>query len=229
MKTAGRAQKTAARRAWVDTRWALALALLAANSTVAARDPDPTVTVRLYNYARVPSGVLGGALSEATRIFSAAGVDLVWLDCVDPWSQSRLGSASTEPAGKAGCDGQVRGATVVLQILPRSTPVSKASPDAMFGFATGSDLAAVFYGRVQDLAWGAARNEIPLILGAVMAHELGHLLLGANSHSPSGIMCAKWDREYVRLALRGYQHFSPEQSASLREAVVRRQKGIVQP
>jgi len=152
-KTAGRTQRTAARRAWVDTRWALALALLAASSIVAAGKPDPTLRVRVYDYAEVPRGVLGGAEKEAARIFSAAGMDMVWLDCFNPWSQSSLGLEPAEPAGQAGCDGQVKGATVALQILPRSAPACKTLPDEMFGVATGRDLASVFYGRVQDLAW----------------------------------------------------------------------------
>ena len=101
----------------------------------------------------------------------------------------------------------------------------------MFGFATGRDLASVFYERVKDLAWGADKdgNEIPLILGNVIAHEVGHLLLGTNSHSPAGIMCANWDQEYVRLAMRGHQFFSLDESAALGAAVIRRNREIAQP
>ena len=68
-----------------------------------------------------------------------------------------------------------------------------------------------------------------MILGDVIAHELGHLLLGTNSHSPVGIMCANWDQDYLRLALRGRQLFSPEQSALMRAAVVRRHAELIQP
>jgi len=93
----------------------------------------------------------------------------------------------------------------------------------MFGFATG-DMASVFYGRVEDFASDADfnGNEMPLILGDVMAHELGHLLLGTNSHSPAGIMRANWDREHVRRAFRGCEIFSPQESALIRATVARR-------
>ena len=37
------------------------------------------------------------------------------------------------------------------------------------------------------------------LLGAVMTHEVGHLLLPAFSHSPSGIMRARWDECIVRV------------------------------
>ncbi|MEO5822443.1 MAG: hypothetical protein ABIT71_18195 [Vicinamibacteraceae bacterium] len=34
---------------------------------------------------------------------------------------------------------------------------------------------------------------VALILGRVTAHEIGHLLLGTNSHAPTGLMQATWD------------------------------------
>ena len=82
-----------------------------------------------------------------------------------------------------------------------------------------------------DLAWNVDKdgNEIPLILGDVIAHELGHLLLGTNSHSPTGIMCANWDHDYLTLALRGRQLFLPEQAASMRAIVIRRYAPSTKP
>ena len=75
MKAEGRRQATAARRAWVDGSYALALAMLVATSALAATEPDLMVTVLVYNYAGVSSKVLGDAEKEASRVFTAAGVD----------------------------------------------------------------------------------------------------------------------------------------------------------
>ena len=36
-----------------------------------------------------------------------------------------------------------------------------------------------------------------------MTHEIGHLLLGTNSHAANGIMLANWGRKYVKLVSRG--------------------------
>jgi len=205
--------------------------LLVANSALAAGEPDLTVRVRVYNYANVSSRVLSDSEEEASRIFMASGVDTTWVDCLAP--QIHVQSAPADQAGKVNvdCAGPVTEATAVLRILPRSTPANRAFRDTMFGFATGRDMASVFYEHVKDLAWGADKdgNEIPLILGNVIAHEVGHLLLGTNSHSPAGIMCANWDQEYVRQALRGHQLFSREQSAVMRATVARRNQEIVQP
>jgi hypothetical protein len=50
------------------------------------------------------------------------------------------------------------------------------------------------------------------MLGHVISHEIGHLLLGTNSHSPSGIMRAQWDREQLSLAVAGLLTFTKSQS-----------------
>ena len=233
MKTVGGKRRTAARRAVTDCSCALALAILMTSPANAARQSDLTISVRVYNYAKVSRRVLDGAEREAGRVLSAAGIDTRWVDCLAPQDQAQSGPESAEPAKEANsdCGTPERGATVGLRIINASTGRSKNFSDEMFGFATGSDLATVFYQRVEDLAWGADKdgNETHLILGDVIAHEFGHLLLGTNSHSPAGIMCANWDREYLLLALRGHGLFSPEQSALIRAAVRHRNAEIVQP
>jgi hypothetical protein len=233
MKTVGRRQKAAARRAWVEGFCALALVMPAASSALPAGDPDLTVRVRVYNYAQVPSDALGDAEKEASRIFAAAGIDTLWADCSATPTQVQSMSATTgQPAEvHAECAGQVTGATVALRILPRSTPASRAFRDTMFGFADVPSMASVFYGRVEGLTLSVngGEREAPVILGDVIAHEIGHLLLGTNSHSPSGIMCAKWDKGYLRLAVMGFQKFSPEQSAVMRVTVLRRHAASIQP
>jgi hypothetical protein len=233
MKTVLEKRKAAARRAWVVCAYALASALVVGSSARAEGESGLTVSVRVYNYAGVSKRVIGGAEREAGRVFTAAGIDMTWLDCLAPRAQVGSGPtlAETTNGASSDCDASVKGATVGLRLLSRSSNPSKDFSDEMFGFATGSDLASVFYQRVVDLAWGVDKdgNEIPWILGDVIAHELGHLLLGTNSHSPAGIMCANWNEDYLRLALRGRQLFSQEQSASMRATIARKQAELIQP
>jgi hypothetical protein len=59
------------------------------------------------------------------------------------------------------------------------------------------------------------------VLGHVMAHELGHLLLGSNAHSRQGIMCPNWHAGELRLASMGGLLFSEEQGRFMREGAVR--------
>jgi len=230
MKTVGKSQKGAGRRAWVDCGCALAVAMLMASSAGAAGLSELTVTARVYDYASVPSSVIRSAEAEATRIFAAAGIDMTWVDCSGTRVPARSGLAQAEEA-TTGCFAPVTGADVVVRILSRSTPANRAFRDTMFGFAEGNFVASVFYARVEDFAHGPYGNQtdIPVILGVVIAHEVGHLLLGTNSHSRTGIMCGKWDGESLRLAREGFQTFSAEQAAVMRTAVLRKRTEIGQP
>ena len=58
--------------------------------------------------------------------------------------------------------------------------------------------AYIFYDRILDHARLTGSN-VARLLGAVIAHEVGHLLLPAFSHSPTGIMRAHWGGRIVRV------------------------------
>ena len=93
----------------------------------------------------------------------------------------------------------------------------------MLGFALPCDrrgtacVGYVLYPRIETLAAdGDATASVTL--GHVMAHEIGHLLLGPG-HTPSGIMQARWNRDVLQSAARDDLHFTDEQSARLQAAV----------
>ena len=52
-------------------------------------------------------------------------------------------------------------------------------------------LCDVFFNRILRLH-GSGRADLAHILGIVIAHELGHLLLGFNAHSAEGLMKAQF-------------------------------------
>jgi hypothetical protein len=54
------------------------------------------------------------------------------------------------------------------------------------------------------------------LLGYVVVHELGHLLLGLDSHSAEGVMRGKWDLEALRQAARGTLIFSASEAERMR-------------
>src|SRR5262249_7027598 len=87
--------------------------------------------------------------------------------------------------------------------------------------AKGLCCANVSYPRVQDLAkrWEV---EAQYILGAAVAHEIGHLLLGPKAHSTPGIMRAHWDRAAARLTTTGEFLFTPQQAVRMRAEVKKR-------
>ena len=84
---------------------------------------------------------------------------------------------------------------------PNRAPFHDATSE-VFGVAFLSDegtgcYSDVFYDRAMELHadWHVGLSDI---LGSVMAHELGHLLLGSNSHSPAGVMRAHWQGEELQ-------------------------------
>jgi hypothetical protein len=147
----------------------------------------------------VPIDVLLRAKDETARIYADAGVRLAWSD----------------PS----------------RILPRLTVMVVSNPDAWqkrvgahaLGAAPGSDdgtgrLVYAFYGRI-----GAAsqqhRTDVGKLLGYVMAHELGHILLAGGSHSPTGIMSDRWGQFTMDLVAENLLRFTKEEAESIRTSV----------
>ena len=60
-----------------------------------------------------------------------------------------------------------------------------------------------------------------------MAHELGHLLLGANAHSKWGLMRARWTREDLVAADRGELSFSNSERIRIHNALIARYQAQV--
>ena len=60
-----------------------------------------------------------------------------------------------------------------------------------------------------------------------MAHELGHLLLGANAHSKWGLMLARWTREDLVAADRGELSFSNLERNRIHNALIARYQAQV--
>src|SRR5689334_15085747 len=58
-----------------------------------------------------------------------------------------------------------------------------------------------------------------VVLGTVLAHEIGHLLLGRNSHSATGIMRARWQSRDFYAVLKGASGFSAAESKRIREQI----------
>jgi hypothetical protein len=54
------------------------------------------------------------------------------------------------------------------------------------------------------------------MLGAAIAHELGHLFLPSGGHSARGLMRAPWDRVDILNADGPGLRFTPEQGALIR-------------
>jgi len=90
--------------------------------------------------------------------------------------------------------------------------------EAEYGYTAIPVLATIYY---QKIALRAQRDnanyELPTLLGCVMAHELGHLLLGTPGHSNAGIMQPEWGGVQIRQALTNRLFFTREESSRIQE------------
>src|SRR5689334_18016613 len=92
------------------------------------------------------------------------------------------------------------------------------------------DHAGVFYSRIVKVAGNPTRSvgaSEPEILGHVISHELGHLLLHTNMHSPGGLMAADWTPQDFYAIRHSKLLFTQSEAAILRRAVVRREDSAV--
>jgi len=158
---------------------------------------QPTVHVLIMNRAEVPADTLDRAQDDATRAFHLSGIDLVWVDA---------------KACLAGC--------LTVRIVTQPVSAKSRNPH-MLGVAPSTPEARginlwIFYPRIRAYSAELGMRTSQL-LGHVMAHELGHLLLPNGAHSVAGLMRPEWDRLQVRTAAEGLLTFTAEQAALIRE------------
>jgi len=127
-------------------------------------------------------------------------------------------------------------ADIQVNIFPDATPNPGGTADNVAGVAPGAGpdrtLADVFYGKVRALFWKISsaylkgdidwRVSEGQLLGYVIAHEVGHLLLNQQVHSSRGIMRGEWVFADFRDMMSGMLQFTPLEVQRLRAEVLRR-------
>ena len=123
------------------------------------------VAVAICDAGNAPADILASAEGVAGDVYRAIGVAIEWSD--------------------AGCAAGERSLTV--NVIARNASELTVT-DETLGFAEpGTSLATILYDRVVVFARRYhVKREV--LLGYVVAHELGHLLLPPNSHSTKGVM-----------------------------------------
>lgn len=179
----------------------------------------PEVSISVHDYADVPTILLTVAEDQAREIFRQAGLETVWLNCSPKLEKLGLEPRSCYFADTTHLTLKISPHAVNAQVRDRIDVLGTAYPDDKgVGY-----FAYVFYDRIQELAQRQKLGHA--LLADVMAHEIGHLLLGSNSHSLSGIMCAHWDYDELRNVAEGIMSFVPPQPRIIRDRLRARQSG----
>ena len=170
-----------------------------------------TLMVFVVDYVGVPASILEHATEETTRIFRGSNVEVLWLKKGDARFENPL----------------VLTSVVTVHILSREMVHLGKMPKGAMGWAARSTrVVKVSYIGVQALVDDNALlssnrrdQETACILGHIVAHEIGHLLLPSSSHASAGIMRARLDR---RLAVMGALFFSADEAQGIQTKLAKR-------
>lgn len=176
---------------------------------LAAIDRNLQFTVFVYNDADAPERLLIGAEQDAGRVFVEAGLQAVFVNC-------RTGERSVDTPE---CGPVPAPAQLVVRLVPRSRTLGETAFGVAFLMSGGGTFADVFFDPLKRLRTENVRLVEASILGHVMAHEIGHLLLGSNAHSRHGIMQACWKRDQLRSIATGGLWFTSEQAVEMQRKV----------
>jgi hypothetical protein len=170
------------------------------------RSAPVSLTVSIFNDAGVPTSVLQQAESRARAVLSDAGVSLTWLDCGVPghWR------------AELGC----QAIAFPTHFSVRLVGGRKAVSNDTFGQSYLNERGEGNYANVYVTPLSSAKALSVIqegdLLGYVVAHELGHLLLGKESHSAGGLMRARWEVAELQKGSRGTLLFSRDEAEKIR-------------
>lgn len=145
-------------------------------------ETDPhgkTIIVRVENVAALRPGDLHFATDRAAEVFARIGVEIRF---IDPLQVVSAGLRPVFTVVIANADAAPGDASLYIDALGVARPTVRR--------------AHVFYDRIAALNARSPR-PIPTILGDVIAHELGHLMLSSRAHAMEGIMRAGVDMKEV--------------------------------
>lgn len=175
--------------------------------SLTAGTPAARLTVCLCNHANVEIETVVRGQKEASRIFREAGIELSWTSCP-------ISERDSERSSELSSTGACCQSAPIVRIVEGGTI---QDPRSFLGGIARDNQVTLFY---RPIARASDGHDIPrgILMGHVMAHELGHLLLGAK-HSSSDIMGARFQRMEVDLMRKGCLLFTARQAQWMRGSV----------
>jgi len=179
-----------------------------------AGPPDRRLTIRLYDYAGIAPATLERARHAARRVLLDAGIDAGWEQCRTSNSEARRDASCVQDAGAHVIQLRIHPKEMAKKLTKRGIELGYSIPlEQGYGIIAG-----VYWDRTATVARERGL-DLHVLLGHTMAHEVGHLLLGSNSHAARGITRPNWGDREVRLAVTGILGFTEEQAERMRAQV----------
>jgi hypothetical protein len=149
---------------------------------VTSDEREAIIVLHVVNLAAISREVLNQVKGHVARPYAGIGVRTIWVD-------------SEQAVGKH----QDGGLHLTVMLLPREIAGRKISVEGISHDALGRahpaiGRAYIFCDRVASMP---GPKFFAIQLGAVIAHEVGHLVLPEKSHSRHGVMRAEIDAKYA--------------------------------
>ena len=196
---------------WGKKQLGWAVAVLCGMSLGWGQSPRATLSqldVAVFNDAGVDPQIVREAEDRAAQVFRVAEIEVHWRN-----TQPEQTTASAESASRE------HGMLVSVRILPRSRDLAVDTLGVAFiGKSGHGQQADIFYDGIAKLS-GSESHKVAAFLGAVIAHEVGHLLLGSKSHSAAGIMQGHWHESDLKLVALGEFGFGPAQKVKMQRRI----------
>ena len=164
------------------------------------------LVVRVYDTTGMSASKLELARADVGQTLTAIGIEPIW-----------------RPCHATGCVGRPKPHDVSVRIV-KSGPASEFGSLGYSSIDTeqqAGTLATIYADRVDSLAAQAGMDG-GVLLGRVIAHEIGHLLLGAPEHGRQGLMRAVWRVEELRRERSIDWVFSGQEGALMRRHLIAR-------
>jgi hypothetical protein len=166
----------------------------------AKTDTSPAIQILLYNYVKASNSVVETAEHEAVRILHVADSQVRWVACAPTVEIREV------------CDVGWSKETPGVRLIGGADKFRSAE----FGYASVPVLVTIYYEKVAHRAHQEnADAELGIFLGALMAHELGHILLADPVHSATGIMQPEWGHRQFHQAMTGNLLFTGPQATRI--------------
>lgn len=161
-----------------------------------------TIVVEVENDARMPAEDLAEMERLVGRSYEAIGVRAIWVYGEVPLDDPRGLRVHLRLLSRTRADRKIATERIARDVLGQTNPPAR--------------LVYVFTARIVEASVKFA-HDYTRILGLVVAHELGHVLLPAGSHADTGVMNGRANL-WAKIA----HEFTPEEGEAIRAGLARR-------
>jgi len=170
-------------------------------AAIARAESQNTIFVHLPDTDGIRSPLLFQAKGVTASILASAGVRVRWV------GGNPVQNECSEDASRI---------TIAVRFSPTApAESSRRALAAARPFATSGVGIEVFLDRLRPMMERLSRPEV--LIGHVLAHEIGHKLLRTDSHSPTGLMKAHWSNVETEQMTFQPMTFTPADAAQIRE------------